>query len=371
MQELGEKDPRTCGGFRLLGRLGAGGMGVVYLGEDDTGRQAAVKIMRSEYADDAVFRERFHREARALAAVSSPHVVEVVHLPTAGEMPYLVTEYVSGGSLADGVRRVEARIWIEQPPSTINGAPNATMALCASYAAGTVCCCPGQGAHLLTTESRRGLFTTAPNAVDVPTTAGTYQANITPDDQEENLAVLLSTALQRRLGDLEILAAANARTALTGHGVAEGSDLLVVDGPLRGRTHLPRALGLIKSHRTAYLPPDLHAMIATLAANERSPVFLMGTSWDRHAWYLRLPCTPGAPWAGVVRLECPADIPTAEAIALANLSQLVMPRYASCEYKDTRAPQNLVPVAGLERELRRRLGNPVLLSRALRVAAAS
>src|SRR5512147_306719 len=85
----------------------------------------------------------------------------------------------------------------------------------------------------------------------------------------------------------------------------------------------------------------------------------------------RLPCTPGAPWAGVVRLECPADIPTAEAIALANLSQLVMPRYASCEYKDTRAPQNLVPVAGLERELRRRLGNPVLLSRALRVAAAS
>ncbi|MEU6097705.1 serine/threonine-protein kinase [Streptomyces sp. NPDC047079] len=105
LQELGEKDPRTCGGFRLLGRLGAGGMGVVYLGEDDTGRQAAVKIMRSEYADDAVFRERFHREARALAAVSSPHVVEVVHLPTAGEMPYLVTEYVSGGSLAE---RLEA-----------------------------------------------------------------------------------------------------------------------------------------------------------------------------------------------------------------------------------------------------------------------
>ncbi|MGI5144038.1 hypothetical protein [Streptomyces sp. CA-106110] len=156
-----------------------------------------------------------------------------------------------------------------------------------------------------------------------------------------------------------------------GPGVAEGSDLLVVDGPLRGRTHLPRALGFIKSHRTAYLPPDLHAMLSTLATNERTPVFLMGTSWDRHAWYLRLPCTPGAPWAGVVRLECAADIPTAEAVALANLSQLVLPRYASCEYKDTRAPQNLVPVAGLERELRRRLGNPVLLSRALRVAAAS
>lgn len=276
----------------------------------------------------------------------------------------------------DGVRRVEARIWIEQPPpaeptSTINGAQEALMALCASYAAGTVCCCPGRGAHLLTTESRRGLFTTAANATDVPTTAGTYQVNITPDDQEENLPALLSAALQRKLGELEILVAANARTALTDHGVAKGSDLLVVDGPLRGRTHLPQALGFIKSHRAAYLPPDLHAMVGTLAAGERTPVFLMGTSWDRHAWYLRLPCAPGAPWAGVVRLECAADIPTAKAIALANLSQLVLPRYASCEYKDPRAPQNLVPVAGLERELRRRLGDPLLLSRALRVAAAT
>lgn len=105
--------------------------------------------------------------------------------------------------------------------------------------------------------------------------------------------MLLSSALQGSLHDLEVLVAANARTALSGHGVADGSDLLIVDGPLRGRTHLPRALGFIKSHRTAYLPPDLHAMVAHLAPGERTPVFLMGSSWDRHAWYLRLPCTPG------------------------------------------------------------------------------
>ncbi|MFE9803021.1 hypothetical protein ACFYP6_29870 [Streptomyces goshikiensis] len=284
----------------------------------------------------------------------------------------------------DGVRRVEARIWIEQPPPADRPAPvaasshyssanaaDATMALCASYAAGTVCCCPGYGAHLLMVESRRGLFTTAPNAVDVPTPAGTYRAHVTADDMEENLAVLLSSALQGSLRDLEVLVATNARTALDGHGVAGGSDLLVVDGPLRGRTHLPRALGFIKSHRTAYLPPDLHAMVAHLAPGERTPVFLMGTSWDRHAWYLRLPCTPGPPWAGVVRLECAADVPREEAVALAELSQRVLPRYAGCEYKDPRAPQNLVPVAGLERELRRRLGNSSLLARALRTAAAA
>jgi hypothetical protein len=273
----------------------------------------------------------------------------------------------------DGVRRVEARIWIEQPAGTAGGPPDAggaTMALCASYAAGTVCCCPGGGAHLLNIESRRGLFTTASNAVDVRTTAGVYQVTITPEDPDENLAMLLSAALQRQLGELEIIAAANARASLTGHGIAAGTDLIVVDGPLRGHTHLPRALGFIKSHRAAYLPPQLHPMVGTLQAGERTPVFLMGTTWDRHAWYLRLPCRPGAPWVGVVRVECAANMPAADAVALANLSQAVLPRYASCEYKDTRAPQNLVPVAGLERELRRRLGNPALLSRALRVAAA-
>ncbi|MER5905139.1 hypothetical protein ABT150_34515 [Streptomyces mirabilis] len=309
---------------------------------------------------------------------STAKVTPHIELAPADWKPISPSQVSAPGAVlfVDGVRRVEARIWIEQPPSAepatrpSNEARHALMALCASYAAGTVCCCPDRGAHLLTTDYRRGLFTTATNAVDVPTTAGTYKAHITPDDQDQNLAVLLSTALQRQLTDLEVLVATHARTALTGHGVPEDSDLLVVDGPLRGRTHLPRALGFIKSHRTAYLPPDLHAMIATLASSERTPVFLMGTSWDRHAWYMRLPCTPGAPWAGVVRLECAADISASEAIELANLSQVVLPRYASIEYKDTRAPQNLVPVAGLERELRRRMGNPVLLSRALRVAAA-
>ena len=58
-----------------------------------------------------------------------------------------------------------------------------------------------------------------------------------------------------------------------------------------------------------------------------------------------------------------------EVVALANLSQVTLCRFASAEYKDARAPQNLYPIAGLERELRRRLGDPRLLYRALRVAA--
>jgi hypothetical protein len=96
----------------------------------------------------------------------------------------------------------------------------------------------------------------------------------------------------------------------------------------------------------------------------------MGTSWRRNSWYLRLDGSSGAPWSGVVRLECSADLPGPEVTRLADLSALVLPPLASSPHKDPRAPQNLVPIGGLERELRRRLGDQQLLYRSLRAAAA-
>ena len=70
-------------------------------------------------------------------------------------------------------------------------------------------------------------------------------------------------------------------------------------------------------------------------------------------------------------MECGADLTVEAAVGLAALSQVTLVRYASTEYKDSRAPQNLYPIAGLERALRRRLGEPGLLYRALRRAAAA
>lgn len=268
----------------------------------------------------------------------------------------------------DGVRRIEARVWIDEDGAPHGKASSASSALCASYAAGVVCCC-GQQAHLVLAEHRRGLFTIAPHATDIRTWAGDYVASRTTASAATPLSMTLSQALQRRLGEVEMQAALGARAAMADHGVPPGGDLLVIDGPLRGRQHLPRTLGYIKSHRSTYLPPELNAVVATLEAGQRTPVFLMGTTWDRHAWYLRLPAAAGAPWAGVVRIECSADLPAAEVIELADLSQLCLCRFASTEYKDSRAPQNLYPIAGLERELRRRLGDPSLLYRALRQAS--
>jgi len=309
-------------------------------------------------------------EGSSAGLESTARVTHDVELPDAAWRPIPPTPVSEPSAIlfADGVRRVDGRLWIEQP-----GTHDATMALCASYAAGVVCCCSSEGAHILGLELRRGLFTTATNASDITTSAGTYRLHATPDNPDASLVVLLSTALQRELAQLELTVAAEARHVIGGRLSASvedaGSDLLVVDGPLHGRAHLPRAIGFVKTHQATYLPPQLHSMVGTLRPAERTPVFLMGTSWDRHSWYLRLPCESTAPWAGVVRIECSADVPSSTAIELAELSQAVLPRFASSEYKDPRAPQNLVPIAGLEREARHRLGDITLINRMLRLAA--
>jgi hypothetical protein len=73
----------------------------------------------------------------------------------------------------------------------------------------------------------------------------------------------------------------------------------------------------------------------------------------------------------VVRVEASADRTVVEASRLADLSAATLPRFASVPHKDPRAPQNLFPIGGLERELRRRLGDPAFVQRALRSAAAA
>jgi hypothetical protein len=147
-------------------------------------------------------------------------------------------------------------------------------------------------------------------------------------------------------------------------------DLLVVDGPLRNRRQLPRTIGYVKTQHSQYLPAALSAVVTALCPGQRTPVFGLGTAWGGWSWYLRLPGANGAPWAGIVRVECSPDLTVEQAVALAQVSAVTLPRFASSAYKDPRAPQNLVPIAGLERRLRGLLGDPRLLHRALTLAVA-
>lgn len=105
MELLRPTDPARIGGHRLLGRLGAGGMGVVYLGRTDAGALAAIKVILPEYAEDGDFRARFHREVEAARRVDSPWAVPVTGAETEGERPWLATAFVPGPALSEAVAR--------------------------------------------------------------------------------------------------------------------------------------------------------------------------------------------------------------------------------------------------------------------------
>jgi hypothetical protein len=97
-------DPRRLGPYELLGRLGQGGMGVVFLGrERRTGRLAAVKALRPELTGDATFAARLRREVDAARRVDSPHVARVLDADPSADRPWLATEYVEGPTLASEV----------------------------------------------------------------------------------------------------------------------------------------------------------------------------------------------------------------------------------------------------------------------------
>jgi Protein kinase domain len=103
MQTLTSGDPQQVGQYRLLKRLGSGGMGQVYLGQSPNGRPVAVKVIRAEHADNADFRQRFRQEVRAARRVSGLFTAAVVDADPDAPRPWMVTAFVSGPSLAAAV----------------------------------------------------------------------------------------------------------------------------------------------------------------------------------------------------------------------------------------------------------------------------
>ncbi|MFF4603569.1 serine/threonine-protein kinase [Streptomyces sp. NPDC001339] len=99
MKPLGPWDPQWIGGYRLLGRLGEGGMGRVFLARSDRGRTVAVKLVRPELADEEEFRARFRREVRAAQQVGGEWTAPVLDADTEAETPWLATGYIAGPSL--------------------------------------------------------------------------------------------------------------------------------------------------------------------------------------------------------------------------------------------------------------------------------
>lgn len=250
---------------------------------------------------------------------------------------------------ADGVRRVDARVWLTDETGAVRSG------ICASYAAGAVRC-DGR-AEVVAATVERGVFTAAADPDPIETQHGRFEPRPVGDSPQAQ-----TIGLQARMGGLEI----DVIAALAGR-----ADLVVVDGPLRGvGRYPPGAVGYIKTHDARYLPEPLDAVIGQLGPGERTPLFRFAvplqTKWS---WYLRLPGADGHPWAGIVRCETAADRPVEDAVALADTTVVALPRFASRRHKDPRAPQNLIPIGGLERRLRHVLGDPDLIFRGLARAA--
>ncbi|WP_194921407.1 protein kinase domain-containing protein [Catenulispora rubra] len=108
MQPLEAGDPTRIGPYAILGVLGSGGMGKVYLGRSTGGRTVAVKAVRPELADDAQFRQRFRNEIEAAKSVSGAFTAAVVDSDTEAPVPWFATAFIAGISLGDAVARFGA-----------------------------------------------------------------------------------------------------------------------------------------------------------------------------------------------------------------------------------------------------------------------
>lgn len=256
-------------------------------------------------------------------------------------------------AFVDGVRRVDARLTIDDIDGPVPG-------ICGTYGVGAVCWDRAGGRSSIehATIERLALFASG-RAVPVPVAAPTirYRSESIPDSDPG----MLIQHFHGRMRKAE---------AILSEQLAQRGAFVVADGPINDLSATDK-IGYIKTHRAPYLSPANQPVVGRLRAGERTPLFLIGGSgrYPRYSWYQRLADVSGGhSWTGVVRGEVSAHLERDRAAQLADRSAAVLPLVASEAHIDPRAPQNLVPIAALERELRRRMGDQGFVYRALRSA---
>ncbi len=255
-------------------------------------------------------------------------------------------------AFVDGVERRDARIAAEGEGMPLPG-------LLVSYAAGAMC--PGRKTPLCHERVRRNVIVAAgarPETIRLEAANGCVE--YTPAHHAEADAESLDSTLKDRRAQLE--------AQVVRQLIADGAELIVVDGRLPPNTG-DGAVGLIKTPHILPISDDERVSLLTrLKTGERSPVFVRRRS-DRayYSWFvcLRTPGDSDLALSGLALMEMEDDTPREDAIRAADLTAAMLPAYASTTFRDARAPQNLLPVGQLERELRHRLGDLELLRRLL------
>jgi hypothetical protein len=145
-----------------------------------------------------------------------------------------------------------------------------------------------------------------------------------------------------------------------------GCDMVVVDGRLNWQPkRKAMVIGLVKTIHKRYLEAPQATIIGKLTPKMRTPLFRIGRDRAVYSWYLRLSQQRPIdhPWAGVVRVETLESIGIEAAVRLADLTACHLPDFASSSMHDARAPQNLYPIHGLERQLKHTLGDHTWIRR--------
>jgi hypothetical protein len=255
----------------------------------------------------------------------------------------------------DGVRRVEHRLLVESDEGTLFG-------LLGSFGVGAThverrrarvsheaigrLCVVGGGSRV--------------PPVTAPVAGGPSSLTFEPRPVPENTPVAPLDGLQTAMREGE------ARLA---EQLARRADMVVLDGPLTflGATTAP-VVGLVKRLVRPYLAAPEAGILRRLRVGERTPIFLIqDRRAPRYSWYERLAHGRSIQSAltGIIRLEASGALALEHVRALADAAARVLPRLASDAAHDPRAPSNLVPVGGLEQRLRRLLGDPALIRRAI------
>jgi hypothetical protein len=265
-----------------------------------------------------------------------------------------VDDGVGEVAFVDGVRRIDARLTLEEG----DGLP--VSGICGTYAVGSVLWDRTVPAAEVThgVVDRVAIFGSGKGA-PMPAISPelSYRTESIADSDPSRLIQSLHGQMRK------------AEAALS-EDLAKAGRFVVADGPINDLSATEK-VGFIKTHRRPYLSDERIGIIGSLVAAERTPLFLIGAggAYPRYSWYFRLAdIDHGHAWTGVARAEVSSHLDLATARLMADRVTAVLPAVASEPHIDPRAPQNLVPIAALERELRRRMGDPAFVYRALRAA---
>lgn len=255
-------------------------------------------------------------------------------------------------AFVDGIRRVDARLTIDEPSGPVPG-------ICGTFAVGSVVWrrSPPMAVLERVEIDRLAVFLGGSSPALPPLGGRLYYRSESVGGTDPGLLIShFHTQMRRAEAELAV-------------DLARSGYFVVADGPI-SELAAEQVVGYIKSHRVSYLPEDLAPIIGALGPGERTPLFAM-PSYARYSWYLRLAPRRGHSWEGIVRCEAPGPLGLERVKTLADRTAALLPRFASDQHIDPRAPQNLVPIGAMEKQLRRRLGDRDIIYRALRSGFAS